>query len=106
MNSHKTQVTTNSVAQPQLTERLNREPSARRRAEIIKRLAEFGALMENVGLANIVGNMVPRPHVVNTSEVSSLEDKPVNSELGDDFFANALSGYMSTSSQESGVEPT
>jgi hypothetical protein len=100
MKSHKTQVTTNAVAQPNLTDRLDRESSARRRADIIKRLAELGALLESMGLANLLGNVIPRPHIDDTSKVTSQEDKPANVELGDDFFTNALASFMSASPQE------
>jgi len=106
MKSHKIQVTTNSAGQPNLTERLDREPSARRRADLIKHLAELGAMLESIGLTNLLGSSTSRSDGIHMRIAPSLESKPITGELGDDFFTNALADYMPESSRASQKEPS
>jgi hypothetical protein len=106
MKSHKIQVTTNSAGQPNLTERLDREPSPRRRADLIKHLAELGAMLESIGLTNLLGSTTSRSDATNMSIVPSSESKPINGELGLDFFTNALADYMPGSSRTSEKAPS
>jgi hypothetical protein len=94
MKSHKIQVTTNSAGQPHLTERLDREASPRRRADLIKHLAELGAMLESVGLINILESTTSPSNGTSMRTVPPPERKPIKGELGDDFFANALADFM------------
>ncbi|MDR6450300.1 UNVERIFIED_ORG: hypothetical protein ABIC54_000777 [Burkholderia sp. 1263] len=105
MKSHRIQVTTNSAGQPNLTERLDREPSPRRRADLIKHLAELGAMLESIGLTNILGSATCRSGGANMRIVLSSESKPIG-DLGDEFFINALADYMPGSSRTSEKEPS
>ncbi|MFM0125944.1 hypothetical protein P0D73_45195 [Paraburkholderia sp. RL18-101-BIB-B] len=106
MKSHKIQVTTNSAGQPNLTDRLDREPSPRRRADLIKHLAELGAMLESIGLTNILGSTTSRSDGTKMRIVPSPKSKPIKGELGDDFFTNALADYMPGSSRTSEEEPS
>jgi hypothetical protein len=106
MRSHKIQVTINSPEQPNLSKYLEHEPSARRRANIIKRLAELGAMLEKIGLADLAQGSLASPHLPTEQNRSQQEARLLGADLGDDFFANALSGFMSPPSQDSDDDPT
>jgi hypothetical protein len=106
VKSHKIQVTINGLEQPNLTEYLQREPSARKRANIIKRLAELGAMLEKIGLADLTRGSLASPHLPTTQKGSLPERRLLAADLGDDFFANALSSFMSPSSEDSADDPS
>jgi hypothetical protein len=105
MESHKIQITISELEQPCLVEYLKQEPSARKRANIIKRLAELGATAEKIGLTRLTtGSLMtvhPSIEQAGAREQSGLAD----AHLGGDFFENALSDLMQSRSQRSDNGP-
>jgi len=105
MKSHKIQVTTNALEQPNLSAYLQVEPSAKRRANIIKRLAELGAMLEKMGLTNLTTGSLATSSPPMRINASAHEGRLLDADLGSEFFDNALSGFMTSPSQDSDNDP-
>jgi hypothetical protein len=96
MTTHKGHYTVHASENPHLAEILAGEPSARRRARLLVKYAEFGCMLQKMGLPTTNGALpasgAPCP-VVHVSDALDVGSGSVA--LRGVFFDNLIAGYMS-----------
>lgn len=87
--------TVHEVEDAHIAEVLALEPSPRRRSRLLVRYANLGRMLEKMRLAEGDGIGTRLQPAIAISEAPQPQQATVITDLGDAFFANALSDFMS-----------
>lgn len=92
--------TVHEVEDAHIAEVLALEPSPRRRSRLLVRYANLGRMLEKMGVTEGSGVGARLQPAITISEAPQPQQPTVVTDLGDAFFANALSDFMSSARAE------